>query len=359
MSKKYYRLDNILKLNAVYNMIIGQRSNGKTYSTLEYAVNRFIKYGEEFAYVRRYEDECKPSELNKLFANKPIEKWTNGRYQKIIYYQSSFWGCVETKEGEYKRVDILGHRFILANQMEYKSYDYSKITTIIFDEFIAKLNYIFDEFIEFENLLSTIIRKRDNVKIFMLGNTINKYCPYFQEMGLYNVKKQVQGTIDFYNYGVSNTTVAVEYCEPLKDVESKINHSKYFGFNNPKLKMITTGVWELDIYPHLPIKYKPNNVLFSYFIDLEGDKIKCDVVAVENNVFMYFYPKTTDLKYYDNEIVFQTSFDSNPLHHRNILKCDTKYGNIIKKLFKDNRDFYSSNDVGDVVKNYINNCASL
>ena len=31
MSKKYYRLDNILKLNAVYNMIIGQRSNGKTY----------------------------------------------------------------------------------------------------------------------------------------------------------------------------------------------------------------------------------------------------------------------------------------------------------------------------------------
>ena len=36
----------------------------------------------------------------------------------------------------------------------------------------------------FMNVLSTIIRDRENIKIFMLGNTVNKYCPYFDEMGL-------------------------------------------------------------------------------------------------------------------------------------------------------------------------------
>ena len=33
--KKYYRLTKILQLNAVYNFIIGERSNGKTFACLE------------------------------------------------------------------------------------------------------------------------------------------------------------------------------------------------------------------------------------------------------------------------------------------------------------------------------------
>ena len=32
---KYYSLTEILKKKAIYNMIIGERSNGKTYSVLE------------------------------------------------------------------------------------------------------------------------------------------------------------------------------------------------------------------------------------------------------------------------------------------------------------------------------------
>ena len=36
MNKKYYRLDNILKLNAVHNMIISKRSSGKAF----YIINK-------------------------------------------------------------------------------------------------------------------------------------------------------------------------------------------------------------------------------------------------------------------------------------------------------------------------------
>lgn len=93
-----------------------------------------------------------------------------------------------------------------------KSTSYPNITTIVFDEFLTRGSYLKDEFILFTNVCSTIIRQRNDVKIFMLGNTVNKYSPYFSEMGLSNIKNQKQGTIDIYRYGDSDLIVAVEYC---------------------------------------------------------------------------------------------------------------------------------------------------
>ena len=68
----------------------------------------------------------------------------------------------------------------------------------------------------------------------------------FAEMGLTHIDKMKQGTIDVYTYGTSELTVAVEYCESMKG--SKENNY-YFAFNNPKLNMITSGAWELNLYP--------------------------------------------------------------------------------------------------------------
>ena len=67
----------------------------------------------------------------------------------------------------------------------------------------------------FANVLSTIIRHRNDVKIFMLANTVNKYCPYFKEMGLKHITEMKQGSIDIYTYGSSDLRVAVEYGKPL------------------------------------------------------------------------------------------------------------------------------------------------
>ena len=270
MKNKYYSLNKILSLEAIYNIIIGERSNGKTYACLKYALEKWLKNKETFAYVRRWKDDAKPTQLKKLYSSMDIKAITKGKYDCIDYYNNCFWLCVKNIEKEIiERKEIIGYRFILSDNEEYKSYQYPTITTIIFDEILTRDNYIVDEFIEFENLISTIIRDRNNVKIFMLGNTINKYCPYFNEMGLTNVKNQKPGTIDFYTYGNSQTTCAVEYCESRKDVESKITKSKYFGFNNPKLKMITEGAWEIDIYPHLPVKYSPKDVCFCFYIQFD------------------------------------------------------------------------------------------
>ena len=91
--------------------------------------------------------------------------------------------------------------FAITSQEHDKSTSYPNVRTILYDEFLTRNAYIPDEFVLFCNVLSTVIRQRDDVKIFMLGNTVNKYCPYFKEMGLNNITKQKQGTIDIYKYG--------------------------------------------------------------------------------------------------------------------------------------------------------------
>ena len=45
---KYYSLTEILKRNAHYNVIFGERSNGKTYAVLLYALKKFVEVDKSF-----------------------------------------------------------------------------------------------------------------------------------------------------------------------------------------------------------------------------------------------------------------------------------------------------------------------
>ena len=51
---KYYSLDKILSKDCDYNLIIGERSNGKTYALLEYSIKQFYTKGEQTAHFRQF-----------------------------------------------------------------------------------------------------------------------------------------------------------------------------------------------------------------------------------------------------------------------------------------------------------------
>ena len=61
-----------------------------------------------------------------------------------------------------------------------------------------------------------------------------------------------------------------KYCKSEDNKGKEASH-KYFAFNNPKLEMITGGAWELSLYPHLPYKYKPKNVVLTYYIEFNDN----------------------------------------------------------------------------------------
>lgn len=359
---RYYNIHKLLDdyPNAHYYMIIGERSNGKTYSALEYALERYFQYGEEFAYVRRWGEDIRRKNLSQLFAshveNGLINKLSKGKWDNIIYMGSKFRltktidedGKVKTETDD----GAIGYAFDLNSMEHYKSISFPRITTVIFDEFLSRNGYLPNEFILFTNTLSTIIRQRNNVKIIMLGNTVNKSCPYFGEMGLGHVKDQEQGTVDVYHYGGSKLQVVVEYAESTSRHGGK-KSDVYFAFDNPELQMITQGSWEIAVYPHKPCQYKPKDIIFIFFIEFENELLQGEIIGLNTGSFIFFHRKTGVIKYPDKDVVYTTKASEKWNYMMCLTKQNDKISKKILEYFKLNRVFYADNEVGEIVRNYL------
>lgn len=362
---KYYTLINILKKNARYNMIFGERSNGKTYSVLDHAVQRYFKTGEQIGVIRRWREDFKGKRGAAYFDNlvyngegqNKIKEYSKGKYDHVKYISGRWFMSYYDDELE---KDILAPEpfafaFSLTEMEHEKGNSYPLIKTILFDEFMTRGMYLPDEFVLFMNVLSTIIRARDNVKIFMCANTVDMIgCPYFKEMGLKHVKEMKKGDIDLYEYGNSGLKVAVEYSDsPSKDGKPS---DVYFAFDNSKLKMITSGEFELDFYPHLKSSIEKHEIKFSYFILFDDQTLQADIVIRDNETFTFIHPKTTPIKHEDTDLIFTT--DANPQHNYcgKITKPINKAVRKIFWYFAANKVFYSDNEVGEVVAHYLYWC---
>lgn len=363
VQKKYYDIHPILNLDCRYNMIFGERSNGKTYAALKFCMQEYFAHGSQFAYVRRWKEDFRGKRGDQLFAalesNHEIESASNGEYHNIKYYAGR-WFPANYDEDLGKLVysdEPLAFGFSL-NDMEHdKSVSYPHIDYVIFDEFMTRSLYLPNEFILFMNVLSTIIRDRDNVKIIMLGNTVNKYCPYFNEMGLRHVVDMQPGAIDIYSYGENPEKalrVAVERTKSPNEQGKKSD--VYFAFDNPHLQMITGGAWEIDLYPHLPRKYKSTDILLNYFINFNNELLHCEIIGLEDCTFTYIHRKTTPIQDPDNDIIFTEDYDPRPNYFRNIRKPTTDIEKRIAMYFRKEKVFYQDNEVGEIINNYLKYC---
>ena len=357
---KYYRLDRILNCNATYSIIIGERSNGKTYAVLEYLLREYKQNGSEFGIIRRWDEDFKGKRGKQLFANHVanglVTKLFRGEYTDIDY-SAGKWYLIQRDENDkiINQSAPIGYAFSLSSMEHDKSIAFPRVRNILFDEFITRTNYLVDEFVIFANTLSTIIRTRTDVKIFMCGNTISKYCPYFSEMGLTNIAKMKKNDIEIYRYGDARLTVAVEFAD---STTTKKNNNYFFAFDNPRLSVITGdgNPWELPMYPHLPHKYIPKNVLFKYFIKFQNDVLQCNIINVNNCLFTYIHRKTTELKHTDTDLIYSDEISALPNWRRNITKPLTDIDKKIAKFYIEAKILYSDNEVGEIVYNYLKFC---
>lgn len=353
---EYYKLDKILKKHADYNIIFGERSNGKTYAVLEYALKEYVKHGSQLAIVRRWREDLRGKRAESLFnahvANGLVNELTNGKFNEIFYISNKWFLSYYDSEKEKRFPDSkpFAYGFALSEVEHDKSTSYPEIRNVLFDEFLTRRYYLPDEFIIFMNVLSTIIRLRDDVKIFMLGNTVNKYCPYFAEMGLKHVAEMEQGTIDVYKYGDSKLTVAVEYTASMQSQKAS---NKYFCFDNESLQMITGGKWELAIYPHLTVKYLPKDILFTYFIMFQENVLQCEIVQKDDTVFTYVHEKTTPIKNPDTDLIYSLEPCEKPNYKRRLLSTASQLEKKIAMFYALEKVFFQSNEVGEIVRNYI------
>ena len=377
MKQKYYSLGNILKEKADYNVIYGLRSNGKTFSVkdlilfgfhdkkLGIDINGYLDDGSQGAIIRRMEEDFRKGRGASMWADmvdnqikgNMIEKASNGKWNNVKFYNMQ-WYLTKTENGKEVEIDDTPfcYAFALSSAEHYKSNSYPKINKTLLDEFIASVGYLINEFTLYTSILSTIIRDRDGVYNFLCGNSINKVNPYFTEMGLINCKNQKKNTIDVYRYGESDLRVAVEYTGTLQDDDKKPikrKSDKYFAFDNPRLKMITTGDWELDIYPHLPYKYKPKDILFTYFIEFSGELLQAEVILVNDSMFTFIHRKTTEIKDPDRDFIYSPEYDPRPNWHRKITAPRSRIEKQIAEMYAKDKVFYADNEVGEIVRNYL------
>ena len=149
---------------------------GKSYSAKNYVIKKFLKNRSDFLYLRRYENELKSVfEINK---NNPKDFFDDIR--------KDFPG--HELKAKHKKFFIDGVCFGEAKRMteaqDLKSSVYENIKTIIIDEYPIEKNkryYLPNEGMLLMGIFDSIIRNRNDVKIFILGNSVEgiEYCPLF------------------------------------------------------------------------------------------------------------------------------------------------------------------------------------
>lgn len=348
---KFYNLEKIEKKDADINVIFGERSNGKTYACLKRGLEKYVNKGIQTGYIRRMSEDIKSSIASNLYAalviNGEVEKITGGEYNDVKYYRGAWYLATEDSRAP----EPFAYAFALSQMEHYKSQSYPKVDHIIFDEFTTRRQYLPDEVALFFNTLSTIIRQRDTAKVYLLGNTVNKYCPYFKVFDI-NINKIRQGEIELKEYDNNGikTKVAVEYTGMTGGKKS----DKYFNFKNKTVSMITNGAWEVASYPKCPVKYKADDIITRVFLTFDGDYIASDVVNVNGNMFIFWYRKKTQyIQEPESDIVFCDYSDYHRNYYSNITRPRDDLTRLIYSLFASGKVFYADDDTGEILRNYI------
>ena len=357
---EYYSLNRINKTNSLYNLIIGQRSNGKTYACLKQSLDEYVKTGKLTVYIRRYAESLTPKNIKDLFnpfttkfGNAYIEKITNGEFNHVFYRSNTFYlAYYDSEKDDYTKKADFGFCYTSAiNTWENcKGADKGIFKYIIFDEFMTRETYLQNEFIAFLNIVSSYIRDRDGTIIYMLGNTVSKYCPYFNEFGIKNIDKMKKGEIQIIKYDESGLQLAVEYCDAVSATRKV---SKYFAFNNPRLQMITGGEWEIPHYPHCYITINNDNLLQRLYIKFDDNILAVDIASDGKGIFANVHLQTHKIKDESKQIIYCKDVDTNMLHCHTLRDKPTKVHELFVKLILQNKIFFTSNDVGEIFQNFV------
>ena len=257
--QKYVDLSKFEKAGYPYSMVLGARSNGKSFWVKRFCLSSaFRDPTHKFVYLRRYQIESRAADVEGYFRDAPVSEITNGMYTKIMVYRGViYFGSIDPETGKNIKGQEAGYSAYLSNEQHFKSQNFNDVQEIIFEEFIAENNgYLFREHEKLQSFISTVARKR-KIRVWMIGNTISRVCPYFSEYQLQGILTQKQGTIDVYEHHTDQinedgSPVIVRigvYLTEQPDNTSKM----FFGAFS---KMTTGGKWQTREYPHLPYHYR-------------------------------------------------------------------------------------------------------
>ena len=354
---KYYSLDRIKKVDAQFKILLGGRNIGKSYATKHDVLKECFETGNEFIYLRRWDRDIKTQNVLNYFADVDVEGITNGTYTNIDVYQGRIYFYNLDEEG--KKVDKfnVGYSHALNLNERYKSQIFPKVQRIIYEEFITDEGYLPDECNKLQNYVSTIFRERTGV-VYMVGNTISKLCPYFNEWQLEKVTKMKTHDIALFENNTEVLTpdgsvnivvkIAVEMCG-AKNVLSKMA----FG---DSANMIVKNTWQSKTVARVSDEVRDESeAIYLLFVYCDNLAFRMELMNYNNMIYWYVTPQTKAIKNADETRIISDKASINPLHTNGFTALSDRERTAFG-LIKQNKVFYCSNSCGtdfqQVLKKY-------
>lgn len=349
MAKKYYDITNLLNTKAQYMMLLGQRANGKSYQAKKTALENAYLNKRWFVYLRRYKADIKTKAVESYFADMPIKKITKGEYTGISAWNGSIYFTFINEKGEIEKGIEIGKYCALNEYERYKSWAFVDYDYILYEEFITDKIYLDEEPRLLQQFVSTVAR-HNQITVLLIGNTLSRVCPYFNEWALDGVLKQKIGTIEIYHFHVFDSDnnesiidIAVEYC-----ANANYDNKMFFGQTS---KQIISGEWDTIDVPKLPKEQFEYEKIYEVLVEYQKFKFVIELLVEpkEGGVICFVYPFTGNRKI---ERKLTEVFSDNP-YITNKLDTKKRPEYIMSECFRLNKVCYSDNLTGSDFKHVV------
>lgn len=311
----YYSSQGILSYKRLYNLICGIRGCGKTYDTSKLAIKKSLQTKKiSFVVLCRYKEDFKDikdswwSDVEHLFP-----EYTFSSTGKVIYASN---GLEKFPIGEF---------VCLTEYVRAKKVPRPHVKYIIFDECLNEDNdYLPNEIGKFLSICDSIIRNRDDVRVFMIANTISVINPYFDYFGFGKLEKQ-------FTKGLHNSILEFTDSEKFKEFRKT---TKFGGsiVDTDYGQFAIDGAFMLDDYTN--VMTQPNAPYHHlYNLVLEGHNISVGMV----NGLLYF----SNCKDFTRKLFTPYVEDSKKF---NAMFCEKtfRYFKHIQKYFLNNQVMYET-----------------
>ena len=292
----YVSSKKVMSIKANYVIVYGAFSNGKSRAVKDGIVEECWKKEKMLAYVRRYEKEDTDANAENYFLDCPVETITGGQYTSIICFRHwLYFANYDADKAKYIRGAKVGRRFNLWEAYQTKSGVYQNFDFAIFEEFITLGDYLPKETYRLQRLMSTICRN-DNIRCYMVGNTITPICPYFREWQLTNIPKQKPNTIDTYNI-TTRLDDGTETTTTVKVYLTKPTNKR----NNMLIGAVAReghgGSFHCEEHNHLDCKIHECKILYNVVFCYEGQTMLAQFIKDKAGAYMWYVtPKTSKIQ---------------------------------------------------------------
>lgn len=183
---------------ALVNLVLSDRSDGKTFNIKSKGFARWLKNKEQYVYLRRWKSEI-PQEMYSTFYDEVVNAVACGSFtcpntdEKALVEQIINYEFLGTKTAVYvrqkgnKEWDTLCYLLPLTMTAKKKSVlSIKRITHIEYDEFVAlDGRYLQNEMNTLMEFYKSVDRDRDTTILDLYGNRIDNFNPFFDFFGIH------------------------------------------------------------------------------------------------------------------------------------------------------------------------------